>query len=225
MKTPCLLFFAIATAAFGDAESAKLSEALGHMIGKNLQSLDVPLDMARIAKGLQDEAAGVSSPMSEEKCIQTLIEFQKKRNLQQADSFLKENQKKEGVVALEAGLLQYEIVKKGNGQKVQSYNSPLVRLKREGERSCPATLDEVLSLDEAVPGLRLGIIGMQEGEIRKLYIHPNLAFENDSCDSQNGLLVIEVEVLDADASSGSHAASNPEISPLPDLEDVRHQTF
>jgi hypothetical protein len=49
-----LLFFSMITAAFGDAETGKLSEALGHMIGKNLQSLDVPLDMASIAKELRD---------------------------------------------------------------------------------------------------------------------------------------------------------------------------
>jgi peptidylprolyl isomerase len=218
-----LLFFSMITAAFGDAETGKLSEALGHMIGKNLQSLDVPLDMASIAKGLQDEAAGLSSPMSEEKCIQTLREFERKKNLQEADAFLKENKKRDDVVALEEGKLQYEILKKGDGQKVQSYNSPLVRFKYETDCSHPDYLDEVLALEDAAPGLRLGIIGMQEGEIRKLYIHPNLCCEKD--DPQNALLVIEVEVIEADASSGAHAASNPEIPPVPDLEDIRHQTF
>ena len=54
-----LLFLSFITAAFGDVETGQLSEALGHMIGKNLQSLDVPLDMARIAKGLQDEVAAL----------------------------------------------------------------------------------------------------------------------------------------------------------------------
>ncbi len=218
-----LLFFSLVTAAFGDAETDKLSEALGHMIGKNLQSLDVPLDMARIAKGLQDEALGLSSPMSEEKCIRTLMEFERKKNLEVADAFLRENKKREGVVALEEGKLQYEILKMGVGQKVQSYNSPLVRLKHENDGSHPESLDEILALEDAAPGLRIGIIGMQEGESRKLYIHPSLAFEKD--DPQNALLVIEVEVIEADASSGAHAASNPEIPPILDLEDVRHQTF
>src|SRR5579863_8937355 len=113
-----LLFLLLAMAAFADAvDPAKLSEALGHMIGKNLQSLDVPLDMARIAKGLQDQALGLSSPMSEENCIQTLRELESKKNLEVAETFLKENQKREGVVALEAGKLQYEVLKKGEGQK------------------------------------------------------------------------------------------------------------
>jgi peptidylprolyl isomerase len=223
MKHSLLLFIFISAVNGEAVDPAKLSEALGHMIGKNLQSLDVPLDMARIAKGLQDQALGLSSPMSEEKCIQTLRELECKKNLEVAETFLKENQKREGVVALEAGKLQYEVLKKGEGQKVQSYNSPLVRLKQGAPCQEPECLDEVLALEDAALGLRLGIVGMQEGEVRKLYIHPALAFEKD--DPQNTLLVIEVEVIEADASSGAHSASNPEFPPLPDLEDIHHQTF
>jgi peptidylprolyl isomerase len=216
-------------AAFADADKdkAKLWEALGHMIGKNLQSLDVPLDMAAIAKGLQDEAAGLTSPMSEDVCIQTLMNYQREKNLQEAEAFLDANKKREGMVALEGGKLQYEILKKGKGQQVQSYNSPFVRLKQESEFSESDYQDEILALDEAMEGLRLGIIGMKEGEIRKLYIHPDLAIGEHNpidIDLQNVLLIIEVEMIEADASSGAHAASNPEMLPaFRDLDDVYPQ--
>ena len=216
-------FFCLATAAFANSDSAKLSEALGHLIGKNLQSLDVPLDINAIAKGLKDEAAGISSPMSEDACLQTLMKLQEEKNLAEAAAFLDANKKREGVVALEGGKLQYEILKKGEGQRVQSYNSPFVRLKLESDCAETNAKDEILELDEAIPGLKLGILGMREGEIRKLYIHPDLAFGNHSHISpSNSLLIYEVELVEADASSDAHAASNSDSLPIfRDLDDVR----
>ncbi len=208
---------------FGHVDSGKLSEALGHMIGKNLQSLDVSLDIDAIAKGLQDEAAGIASPMTEDACVETLVKLQEEKNLQEAVAFLNANRKREGVISLEEGKLQYEILKNGEGQRVQSYNSPLVRLKKEMDSLEPdSSKDEVLALDEAIPGLKLGIIGMKEGEVRKLYIHPDLAFgKQQHIEPQNSLLVFEVEIIKADASSDAHAASNSDSLPIfRDLDDV-----
>lgn len=207
---------------FGHVDSGKLSEALGHMIGKNLQSLDVPLDIGAIAKGLQDEAAGISSPMTEDACVETLVKLQEEKSLEEAVAFLNANRKRECVISLEEGKLQYEVLKKGEGQKVQSYNSPLVRLKKERDSLEVDSKDEVLALDEAIPGLKLGIIGMKEGEVRKLYIHPDLAFGKlKHIELQNSLLIFEVEIIKADASSEAHAASNSDSLPIfRDLDDI-----
>lgn len=224
MRLFSLLFLFLGTTAFANVDNAKLSEALGHMIGKNLQSLDVPLDLEAIAKGLQDQAAGLSSPMTEDVCVQALIKLQEEQNLNEALSFLDANRKREGVVALEEGKLQYEILKKGEGEQVQLYNSPLVRLKNEKDIFESSPKDEILALDETITGLKLGIIGMKEGEVRKLYIHPDLAFkESHRLDPHNySLLIFEVEILKADASSEAHASSNAEsLSIFQDLDDVR----
>jgi len=103
----------------------------------------------------------------------------------------------------------FDVLRKGKGQEVQSYNSPLVRIKRGG--SDPQV--EILPLDEADWELRLGIIGMKEGEMRRLYLQP-----------ENGKPVtLDVEILKADASPDAHAASNHE-STLPifrNLDDER----
>lgn len=216
------LSLCFASSFFGHIDSGKLSEALGHMIGKNLQSLDVSLDIDAIAKGLQDEAAGISSPMTEDACVETLVKLQEEKNLEEAVAFLNANRKRENVISLEEGKLQYEILKNGEGQKVQSYNSPLVRLKKERDSLEFDSKDEVLALDEAIPGLKLGIIGMKEGEVRKLYIHPDLAFGKlQYIEPQNLLLILEVEIIKADASSDAHAASNSDSLPIfRDLDDT-----
>jgi peptidylprolyl isomerase len=221
MRILCSCFFCmIAAAVSATPDQAKMSEALGHMIGKNLQSLDVPLDIAAIAKGLQDEAAGLSSPMTEDACVKVLMKLQEEKKRKEATVFLDANKKREGVTVLEGGKLQYEILKKGDGQRVLSYNSPLVRLKSEADNA--DSMDEILALDEAILGLKLGITGMREGEIRKLYIHPDLAHQKQNeLDPQNSLLIFEVEILEADASSDAHAASNSDSLPIfRNLDDV-----
>jgi peptidylprolyl isomerase len=215
------LLFLMAAAVYGGSDSDKLSEALGHMIGKNLQSLKIPLDTAAIAKGLQDEAAGLSSPMNEEQCLETLAKLEEECNLARASLFLASNQKREGVVSLQNGKLQFEILKKGTGQIVQSYNSPLIRLKIEDESADSNVKEEILPLDETIAGFKFGIVGMQEGEVRKLYIHPDLSYQERSSFPRS-LLIVEVEVIEADASSDAHAASNAESLPIfRDLDDVR----
>ena len=105
----------------------------------------------------------------------------------------------------------YEIIKEGTGQTVQSYNSPLIRWRGE-ENSEP----EIISLDETIPGLKNGMIGMKEGEIRIVYIPP---------ESSNSFepLAFEIELIKADVSAEAHAASHQEIlpfSPHPDTSSL-----
>jgi|GEM_PF-1588050 len=218
---PMISFTCFSGALFATPDSAKLSEALGHMIGKNLQSLNVPIDMEAIAKGLQDEAAGVESPMTDEACVKSLLKLQEEKELEEAVAFLNANGKRDGIVCLEGGKLQFEILKSGKGEPVQPYNSPWLRLKVEGDPL--DAKDEIIALDEAIPGLKRGIVGMREGEVRKLYIHPELAFGSKRpLEGSNTLLIVEVEILKADASSDTHAASNADCLPiLRSLDDER----
>ncbi len=72
---------------------AKVSEAMGHIIGKNLESLGLDLDMDAIVKGLKEESEGKISPMSEDECIQVIASLQEEKiietveqNLEQADA-------------------------------------------------------------------------------------------------------------------------------------------
>jgi len=190
----------------------RLSEALGHLIGKNIEQLDVPLDPKALVQGLQNELAGKASPMSEAECREAIIALQEKKNLEEAEAFLKRNETQPGIHSLAKGKLQYRITKEGSGHVVQDYNSPLIRRSLSSLNSEPSSCEELISLSEAIPGLRLGLDGMKEGEARTLYIHPDLAYGKEG-DPPNALLIFDVEILRAD---GSATAKTAQFRDLPD---------
>lgn len=121
---------------------------------------------------------------------------------QLADLFLKENRLQEKTVSLASGKVQYHVVKTGKGQTVAPYSKPLVSY--SGKYLQGPTIshrEEFLDLDETYVGLKKGVIGMKEGEVRVFYIHPDLG-------DGKGLMILEVEVIKADATKDAHAASN-----------------
>lgn len=216
-----IFFLHLAFLSAEEESTTTLSEAMGHLIGKNLQSLGFPLDMKALAKGLQDEASGKKSPLSEEECLQALSILQEqaqskmaKENLQQAEDFLKKHKKEKGVVLLEEGKIQYEVLKKGEGAIVSPYATPLVRYTGYAlNHPVSPEVEEMIDLDGAILGLKEALIGMKTGEKRKVYIHPSFGYGEDlSNDCPNALLIFEIEVIKADASIEAHAASE-----LPDF--------
>lgn len=192
------------------SEIAKISEAFGHLIGKNLENIGVEFDIAQVIKGLQDESAGKSSPMSEMECVQAIASIQEKifkeqsaENLRRAETFLSENNKKKEVVSLEEGKVQYQIDAQGKGALVESHFSPLVRYTGkylDGSVFTTSQEGELIALDEIIPGLKAGLIGMKEGEKRTVFIHPDLAYGSNGYLQPNSLLTFEVEILEANAS-------------------------
>lgn len=225
----CLLFASSALAAGEEAlesspsqkqDVAKISEAMGHLIGKSIQDLGLDLDLGAVVKGMQDAAAGKTPPLNEAQCVQAIGVLQKEtlsaaseKNLEEADRFLEKNRKEPGVVALEEGKIQYRIAKKGEGQIVQPYNTPLIRYSArylDGTVFSPADAEELISLDETIPGFSKGILGMREGEARTLFVHPDFGYGKREDAHPNSLLIFEIEVVKADASAEAHAASNAE---------------
>lgn len=75
----CLCFASIAFAQALDV--AKLSEAIGHMIGKNLNDLGIDFDLNSIVKGLQDEQLGAPSPLNDEECVEAITHLQEEKIL------------------------------------------------------------------------------------------------------------------------------------------------
>jgi peptidylprolyl isomerase len=190
-------------------EIARLSEAFGHVIGKNLENIGVKFDMAQVIKGLQDAIAGKESPMSEMECIQAIASVQEKifkdqcfENLKRAETFLATNAKSEGVVALEEGKVQYRIVEKGAGAEIESHFSPLIRYTGkylDGSIFGTSKEEEVISLDEIIPGLKAGLLGMREGEKRTVFIHPDMAYGTNGYLPPNSLLTFDIEIVKANS--------------------------
>ncbi len=210
-------------------EIARLSEAFGHVIGKNLENIGVKFDMAQVIKGLQDAIAGKESPMSEMECIQAIASVQEKifkdqcaENLKRAEVFLADNAKVEGVIALEDGKVQYRIVEKGNGAEIESHFSPQIRYTGkylDGSVFGASKEEETISLDEIIPGLKAGLIGMREGEKRTVYIHPDLAYGTNGYLPPNSLLTFDVEIVKANAPIKE--TTEPDIKAKNEIAEVK----
>lgn len=190
-------------------DTSKISEAFGHLIGKNLEANGFKFDIAQVIKGLQDANSGKDAPMSETECFQAITAIQEEAfkqqssdNLQKANEFLAKNTQEAGVVALESGKIQYKIEKEGEGAAVEEHDSPLLRYTGkylDGTVFGASKEDELISLDETLPGFTKGILGMKEGEKRTLFIHPELGYGTSGYLPPNSLLTFEVEVLKANA--------------------------
>jgi peptidylprolyl isomerase len=194
-----------------EQELAKLSEALGHLIGKNFQSLGLSLDIEAFALGLKGDT---KPPLSEEECLSALAAVQEEnlllaaeQSLKEANEFLTKNAETDEIVCLEDGKVQYKILQEGEGETVQEYNSPVLRYEGRylnGQIFGTSHDEEMVALDESLIGFAKGVIGMREGEKRTLYIHPDLGY------GQHALLIFDVEVVKADASADAQAASSGE---------------
>lgn len=197
---------------------AKLSEAMGQLIGKNLHSMGVQIDIDALVRGMKEGCQGTDLALSEDECIEAIAQIQEKslalqaeKNLKEANDFLKNNEKNKDIISLEKGKVQYQVTHAGSGDAVQPYNAPLLRYHGRylnGESIGSSTDSEIISLDETIDGFSKGIIGMREGEKRTIYIHPELGYGPNSLSMPNALLIFEVEVIRADASADAQAASN-----------------
>lgn len=187
----------------------QVSKSFGHMIGQNLGSLGFDCDMDALMQGIQDAVAGKESPMSETECVAAISQaqesaFQKNadENLAKANRFMKENALKKGIVAIEKERLHYHVEKKGKGAEVQPHFSPVIKYTGtflDGRVFGASTEEEMITLDETIPGFSKGIVGMREGEKRTLYIHPELGYGSSGYLPPNSLLTFEIEVIKANA--------------------------
>jgi len=224
----------------------KISETFGHLIAKNLDAVGdesgVKFDLAQIIKGLQDASEGREAPMTETECIEAITTAQEMgmqkisiENLQKAEKFLKENENKEGVIILQEGKLQCKILKTGEGKATIDENcSPLLqytgRLLHEKAPFGASKEAEVFHPQESIPGFWQGILGMKKGEVRELYIHPDLGYGTQGVLPRNSLLTFQVEVVEvnaphvdqSDSLSTPSSKGNPEIvSPLEEEKFLR----
>lgn len=191
-------------------QTAKISEAFGHLIGKNIDTIGVDFDIELVVKGLRDASDGKSSPLTETECVEAIASAQETafkekaaNNLKQADVFLKGNAKQKNIVVLEKGKLQYKIDKKGKGNEVEESSSPMIRYVGkylDGSIFGQSKQDEIISLDETIQGFQKGLLGMKEGEKRTLFIHPEFGYGAQGFLPPNSLLTFEIEIVKANAS-------------------------
>jgi peptidylprolyl isomerase len=176
-------------------------------------------DIGKIVQGIQDAADGKESPMDINECIDKIYyehkirhKIQSENNLRQAETFLESNAQADGVVSLKNRKVQYKIISPGNGPEISLHSSPHLRCKVKtldgeeifgtvkalvGEELVESDLEETVSLDMMIEGLRAGLLGMKEGEKRIIYVHPDLSFKTKQFyfNLPNALFVFEIEAL------------------------------
>lgn len=194
-----------------EIDREKISEALGHLIVRQLKNPGFEFNLDKIVQGMQDERSGKPSPMSEEEYEQTIYTIQEnlflqtaEKNLAQAVAFLHINSETPGVTKLDEKL-QYKITQSGVGEEVGPESIPLIHYKgslidgtvfaNSQERNEPLSLP----MQQTISGFSKGLIGMKEGEKRTLYIHPELAHGISGQLPPNSLLIFEVEVVKANS--------------------------
>lgn len=208
--TEIVEFAAESNSPMQQADVIKLSEAFGHLIGRNLDNPGITFDLEGIVKGMRDAAAGIDSPMTEQEYEEAIASIQENAfnelansNLKEANAFMESNVKEGAVVELEAGKLQYQVLAQGEGHEVAADSVPTIRYTgtyidgtlfgSSEDAGGPVTLP----LEQTIPGFQKGLLGMKEGEKRRIYIHPDLGYGTAGHLPPNSLLVFDVEVVSA----------------------------
>jgi peptidylprolyl isomerase len=212
----CLLFTAAVAAepapkAPEEIDIQKVSAAFGHFIGKNLKSSGLNFDTQNFIQGIRDGLEGKPAPLSDKEYERQMMLLQEQtfkklaeENIQKAEAFLKKNAKEPGVIEIEPEKLQYIIKKAGTGEVVKDKSAPQIQYTGKyldgtlfgssQDTGGPITVH----LDQTISGFSDGLKGMKEGELRTIYVHPDLGYGKSGNLPPNSLLIFEVELLKAD---------------------------
>ena len=191
---PLLCFTSLAFAEEAPASEktpdvSKISEAFGHLIGKNLHSMGINFDIAKVKQGLEDSQAGKTAPMTEMEFVEAVTSIHETafketaaENLKKSEEFLAKNKDAPGIKILEKGRLQYRVEKEGKGPSIDKHSTPLIHYLGkflDGTAFGSATEEERISFEEydLIPGLEKTLLDMKEGEKRTVFVHPELGLE------------------------------------------------
>ena len=148
-------------------------------------------------------------------CVEKQRAFLAQKNLCEAENWMVHLQSNEDVHSIIPSKLAYSLIKKGNGallKKECGRVSVNYTIKKLGDHF-PETAkkEKELDLSEVIPGLAHGMLSMHEGEIRTIYIHPELAYRTNNFDP-NIALEATVELLQI----------LPSCVEIPSLREIPH---
>ena len=190
----------------------KISYALGLSIGNNFLSSGIKnLNVEDFMRGVNDVLSEGTPEISYDEAKQIINDYfvklqaeQVKLNEEAGEEFLRINKEKAGVVTLPSGL-QYEILKKGTGDKPKAtdkvkchYHGTLINgtvFDSSVQRGEPATFGVSQVIQGWVEALQL----MEKGSKWRLFIPSDLAYGARGAGEiigPNSTLIFEVELLD-----------------------------
>lgn len=187
----------------------QLSEAFGHLIGQDISKQGIHFDVEAVIEGIRNGVAGNPAPMSENDYDDVVANFRNKHfqeianfNLALADAFMISNGKRQDIVQAVPGKVQYVVIQQGRGAPIHARTSPQLKFTGRFIDGTVFTATEnnqavLVPLEEMIAGFREGVVGMREGEKRRIFIHPDAAYGVTGELAPNSLLLFEVEAIKA----------------------------
>jgi FKBP-type peptidyl-prolyl cis-trans isomerase len=199
--TLSLFFLLISPANIFSKEKIPAAYLIADQIKKGLENQGDKYVSALIS-GIEAREKGVLLSSNELRVYALYVEKQREflaqKNLREAENGMKHLQSKKNVHSIIPSKLVYSIIKKGNGALLTRESGKVsvnYSIKKLGDHFPEtAAKGKELDLTQVIPGLAHGMLSMQEGEIRTIYIHPELAYRTNNFDP-NVVLEATVELL------------------------------
>lgn len=212
MKKLCLFALCVGLAASPVLAQAQpdVSYSLGMIIGSNLKSSNLKIDLDSFMQGIRDVIGGKSTKYTDEQAqsavqaaLQASAAQKGAQNLAEGKAFLDKNGKKAGITTTASGL-QYEVLVAGSGPKPKATDT--VKVNYEGRlldgtvfdssyaRKAPATFP----LSGVIRGWTEGVQLMPVGSKYRFYVPSELAYGQQGASSTiapNAVLIFDIELL------------------------------
>ncbi len=196
----------------------QVSYALGRNFAQNLQENDIEVELPSLTAGISDTLSGARAKWTDEQCAAALQRFSQEmqqkmatkmqqdaaRNSKEAEAFLAQNAKREGVQTTPSGL-QYRVLREGNGPSptvndtVRCHYRGTLLDGTEFDSSARQGAPLEIGVGQVIPGWTEALQKMKVGDKWQLFVPPKLAYGVDPPGppiEANSLLVFEIELLD-----------------------------
>lgn len=196
-----------------ETDEQKLSYIFGIQVGQNLASEEMDIDMDAFTAGVQDMLDGKQPQLDKATAEEIIGQYQKKKSdelaavmnekQQEAQEFMAENAKKDGVKTTESGI-QYQVLREGDGQVpsaddkvIADYEGTLIdgtKFDSSYDRGEPATFP----VDGVIKGWQEVLQMMKEGAKWRVVIPGNLAYGPQGAGDKigpNETLIFDIELI------------------------------
>jgi FKBP-type peptidyl-prolyl cis-trans isomerase len=186
-------------------ETEHFSQNIGHLLSDTLKEYSPHYDFQIVLdtlKNVENKKIPIKSP---EECQVGLLSTMGKiltlevdQNLKSAENFLRDLSKKSNIVEVIKAKLYYEVIDEGKDPVITKESAPLLHftetnLNNKVIRDTRGENKPIrIKLSETILGFSHGVSGMQIGERRKIYAHPDLTYERHS---HKQLAIFDVEIL------------------------------
>lgn len=156
-----------------------------------------------LIQGIEERSKGIKLTREEQRMRQISKEIRRafiaQKNLLESEEWLKKINANKEIHTIIPLKLSYFTIKEGKGKQLTTQDGNVIvnySIKKFNDFFPLITGNrKTLNLSEVIPGLAHGMLSMQEGEIREIYIHPNFAYGSSNNFDPNLALAAQVELL------------------------------